>query len=88
MGYSVREIEGTPNPNAVKFLLNREISSNPISFLRPEEGENHPLASQLFSIKGVISVLFLGDFVTINKKPEANWATITQKVEEILQKCE
>ena len=88
MGYVIREIQGTPNPNAVKFLLNREISSSTLSFLRPEEGVAHPLASQLFSIKGVISLLFLGDFVTVNKKPEIPWTAITGKVEEILQKCD
>lgn len=88
MGFKVREIQGTPNPNAVKFLLDREISSTPVSFLRPEEGVAHPLASQLFSIKGVISVLLLGDFVTVNKKPEIDWTTITGKVEQILQKYE
>lgn len=88
MGYSVREIQGTPNPNAVKFLLNREISDRPISFLKPEDGADHPVASKIFAIKGVASILFLGDFVTINKKPEAAWKNITEKVEEILQKCE
>jgi hypothetical protein len=88
MGYLVREIQGTPNPNAVKFLLNREISDRPVSFLKPEDGADHPVASQIFEIKGVASILFLGDFVTINKKPEAAWKIITEKVEEILQKCE
>jgi Scaffold protein Nfu/NifU N terminal len=88
MGYVVREIQGTPNPNAVKFLLNREISDRPISFLRAEDGSTHALASQIFAIKGVVGVLFLGDFVTINKNPVTAWKTITEKVEEILQKCE
>ena len=88
MGYSVREIQGTPNPNAVKFLLDREISNRPVSFLKAEDGVDHPVASQIFEIKGVASILFLGDFVTINKKPEAAWKIITKKVEEILQKCE
>ena len=88
MGFDVKEIQATPNPNAVKFVLDREISDRPVSFLQPEEGKNHPVASLLFSIKGVTSVLMLGDFVTINKRPEIAWKTITEKVEEILQKCD
>jgi hypothetical protein len=88
MGFQVKEIQPTPNPNAAKFVLDREISDRPISFLQAAEGKDHPVASQLFSIKGVCSVLMLGDFVTINKKPEIPWKTITEKVEEILQKCE
>jgi hypothetical protein len=88
MGFVVKEIQPTPNPNAVKFVLDQEIADRPISFLTPEEGQDHPLAKQLFSIKGVTSVLLLGDFITINKQPQIAWKTITEKVEEILQKCE
>jgi hypothetical protein len=88
MGFQVKEIQPTPNPNAAKFVLDREISERPISFLQATEGKDHPVASQLFSINGVTSVLMLGDFVTIKKKPEIPWKTITEKVEEILQKCE
>jgi len=88
MGFQVKEIQATPNPNAAKFVLDREISDRPVSFLQAAEGMEHPVASQLFSIKGITSVLLLGDFVTINKKAEIPWKTITAKVEEILQKCE
>jgi hypothetical protein len=58
-----------------------------VSFLEPAEGADHPIASQLFSIQGVTSVLLLGDFVTVNKSPRAKWEHITPKVKEILQKC-
>ena len=61
MGYTVREIQPTPNPNAAKFVLDREISDRPISFLNPAEGSDHPLASQLFGIKGIKSILILGN---------------------------
>lgn len=84
----VTEIQPTPNPNALKFLLSRAITESPISFLSPEEGRGHPIASQLFAIDGVVSVLMLGDFVTINKRDGANWPPITQKVREILEKTE
>jgi hypothetical protein len=39
----------------------------------------------LFAIQGVASILILGDFVTVNKTPEAKWPAITRKVEEILK---
>jgi hypothetical protein len=87
MGFTVKEIQPTPNPNAAKFVLDREISDTPISFLSPEQGKDHPVAAQLFLIKGVTSVLILGDFVTINKDLHAKWDGITPKVREILQKC-
>jgi hypothetical protein len=86
MGFAVKEIQATPNPNAVKFVLDGEISQSPVSFLNPAEGKDHPLASQLFGIGGVTSILLLGDFVTINKRPDVKWESITQNVEEILKK--
>jgi hypothetical protein len=86
MPFTVKEIQPTPNPNAAKFVLDREISDHPVSFLNPEEGASHPVASQLFTVKGVTSVLILGDFVTINKTPGAKWDYIAPKIEEILQK--
>jgi hypothetical protein len=86
MGYKVTDIQSTPNPNAVKFVLDAEISDRPVSFLNPREGEGHPIASQLFAVGGVTSVLLLGDFVTINKAADVKWETITQKVQEILKK--
>jgi hypothetical protein len=38
----------------------------------------------LFEIPGVTSLLLLGDFVTINKSPEAGWADITARVKQVL----
>jgi len=86
MGYRVKEIQPTPNPNAAKFVLDREISPHPLSFLSPDQGSDHALANQLFSVKGVKSLLFLADFVTVNKENSGKWAQIAQKVREILEK--
>jgi len=85
MGYTVREIQPTPNPNAAKFVLDREISDRPISFLNPAEGSDHPLASQLFGIKGIKSILILGDFVTVNKDSGMKWEQVIDRIKEILQ---
>lgn len=86
MSYVVIEVQPTPNPNAAKFVLDKEISDRPISFLNPGEGKDHPLASELFAIEGVSSLLLLGDFLTVNKVAGADWKPITQKVQEILKK--
>jgi len=85
MGYLIKEIQPTPNPNASKFVLDRAITDRPVSFLHPDQGKDDPIASKFFAIQGVTSVLLLGDFVTINKKPDAKWSSITRKVEEILK---
>jgi hypothetical protein len=84
VGFTVVQIQPTPNPNAMKFVLNGSISSQPISFLKVEEATGHPLASSLFSIPGVSHVMLLGDFVTIGKQPQASWSQINEPVKQIL----
>jgi len=84
MGIRVREIQPTPNPNAVKFVLDREIAPQPISFFNAAQAVAHPLATSLMAIPGVSSVLLLGDFVTINKSPDAKWDRIKSGVEPVL----
>ncbi len=84
MDFRVLDVQVTPNPNALKFILDNPCSENSISFLNPEEGTGHPLAEKLFAIRGVASLLLLGDFITVNKVPSANWSDIRPAVEATL----
>jgi hypothetical protein len=76
MSFRVREIQPTPNPNALKFVLDRTVAPQPMSFFNAAAATDHPLAKRLFQIAGVSSLLLLGDFVTINKSSEARWDDI------------
>ena len=84
MPFVIREAVPTPNPNAIKFVLDQSVSQQPMSFLTPAAAVNHPLAQKLFEIAGVTSVFLLGDFVTINKSPEARWPDIKRNVQHVL----
>jgi hypothetical protein len=84
MAFRVQEVQATPNPNALKFILDQPVSDQPISFFNPDAAHGHALATRLFAIPGVSSLLLLGDFVTINKSPEARWADITGRVRKAL----
>ena len=85
-GLKVVEVQATPNPNAMKFVLDRVIAEKPASFLQADAGLHCPLAAQLFGIDGVRSILFLGDFVTINKHPDVPWPPIKRQVKLLLSK--
>jgi hypothetical protein len=80
MPFKVLEIQPTPNPNAMKFVLDGPISQSTVSFLNPNSAADYPLPKLLFSIPGVTSLLFLGDFLTVNKSPDAKWKPITAAV--------
>lgn len=88
MPLKVTEVHPTPNPNALKYSLSGPICDQPVSFFNAEAGKAHPIASQLFAIKGVASVLLLKDFVTVNKTEPAKWKDITPAVKKVLGQVE
>jgi hypothetical protein len=80
----VIEIQPTPNPNAMKFVLDEKVFAEPMSFYSPSEAQTNPLASKLMAVAGVTHVMLLGDFVTVGKSPQARWAEINTRVKKIL----
>ena len=84
VGFRVIEIQPTPNPNAAKFVLDRPVSQQPMSFFNSSAAKDYPLAQKLFAIPGVSSLLLLGDFITINKSPDADWDDITDQARSVL----
>lgn len=84
MRFVVSEVQPTPNPNAAKFILDRAVSDQPTSFFDAGAAKDNALATKLFDIPGVSSLLFLGDFITVNKSPDADWKEITTRVEAVL----
>jgi hypothetical protein len=84
MSFTVVEFESTPNPNAVKCWLDRPISDGPRSFLSVDMAKDDPIALALFKDAGATTVLFNGDWLTVNKTPSAAWSTVKSKVKRIL----
>ena len=84
MPFTVTRFESTPNPNAVKCWLDRPISEWPRSFLNVEMAREDDLAAALFERAGAVCVLFNGDWVTVNKAPEADWTTVKAAVRRVL----
>ncbi|MYD41963.1 MAG: scaffolding protein [Acidimicrobiia bacterium] len=73
----------TPNPNAMKFTVGSKVGG-PATF-RKGDAVEHPLAVAILATEGVASVFWTADFVTVNKAPGADWATIQPAVESILR---
>jgi len=82
----VIDVSGTPNPNSMKFTLNRILVEKGVqSFSRPEQAEGSPLGNQLFEIPGVRSVFMTGNFVSIGRDPARDWQEIIPRVEQALR---
>ena len=70
----ISDIEETPNPNAVKFIL-REPVSNGVArqYGSADLAENDPLAKSLFDVGHVVSVFYMDRMITVEKDDEADW---------------
>jgi NFU1 iron-sulfur cluster scaffold homolog, mitochondrial len=70
----ISDIEETPNPNAVKFIL-RESVTNGVArqFDSAAKAQDDPLARALFEVGNVVSVFYMDRMVTIEKEDSADW---------------
>ena len=84
MSAAILEIQATPNPNAMKFVLDRALFAETVSFYNPADARANPIASQLMAIPGVTHVMLLGDFVTVGKQSKARWSDINGHVKRIM----
>jgi hypothetical protein len=76
-------IEPTPNPNALKFTVGREVGG-PKTFVAGRDADD-PVAAALLALPGVSSVFMSADFVTLSKMPDADWAAIAEEARAILE---
>lgn len=73
--------EGTPNPNALKFVVDRILIENgSLNFPNKEKSKDSPLASRLFEIEEVKEVFIGKDFITISKNENVSWDNIYEKL--------
>ncbi len=80
----VRRYEPTPNPDALKCLLDASISDRPRSFIGAEQAADDPVAGPMFAGAKLRAVLINTDWMTINKEPDADWKDIKPVVERVL----
>lgn len=69
------QTEATPNPATLKFLPGETVApEGPFEFTSAADSQDKsPLAERLFAVKGVNSVFFGYDFVTITKEDDLDW---------------
>ncbi len=77
--------EATPNPNCVRFGLNRTLASGPgCEYDSQAAAANSPLARDLLLLPGVRSVFVGPDFVTVGAAPGLNWWALKPMVTQTL----
>ena len=70
----ISDIQETPNPNAVKFIL-REPVTNGVArqFGSLAQANDDALAKSLFEVGKVVSVFYMDNMVTVEKEDPADW---------------
>lgn len=85
----IAEIERTPNPNAMRFVLKEPISQGITrSYESPEEARKDTLATQLFDIPHVISVYYVDRYITVTQDGGIDWNTLLRQLAPPIREAE
>ena len=77
--------EETPNANAFKVTVPAPFCNGSRIVSNPEKAKGSPVAEALIAIPGVTSLFFLNDFVTVSKRPDADWEAVLPLVKRALE---
>lgn len=70
----ISDIQETPNPNAVKFILREPVTSGVArQFGSNEQAATDTLAKSLFDVGSVASVFYMDNMITVEKEDAADW---------------
>lgn len=85
----IAEIERTPNPDAMRFVLKEPISQGITrSYDSVDEVEDDKFARELFSIPHVISVYYVDKYVTVTQDGEADWSELLRQLAPPIRQAE
>lgn len=77
----IAEIEGTPNPNAIKFILKEPLTHGIArSFDNAEAAQTDALAAALFAIPHVTNVFYVDHWITVTQDGSASWPELLKQI--------
>ena len=77
----IAEIEDTPNPNAVKFILHEPLTWGiSHSYENAEQARDDVLASALFDIEHVSNVFYVDRWLTVTQDGGADWPELVRLI--------
>ncbi len=70
----ISDIQETPNPNAVKFILREPVTAGVArQFGSNDQAQSDELARSLFDVGSVASVFYMDNMITVEKDNAADW---------------
>lgn len=78
--------EATPNPETIKFVLNKLLLLNDsVDYPNEISAQDSPLAKELFGFPFVKGVFIASNFVTVAKTPDTEWLDIMSTIREFIK---
>ena len=75
-------IQSTPNPNALKFVLNQPVKSEGnVTYKKKEDCKDNPLAKSIFEVApNIREVYFFDNYITVTQDGDTDWDDLEGKI--------
>ena len=84
----IAEIEPTPNPNAMKFVLKEPLTWGITrAYDNAEQAQGDPLAAALFDIEHVVNVFYVDHWITVTQDGQADWNELKRQIAEPIREA-
>lgn len=78
-------IQGTPNPNALKFVVNVPVKNEGnVTYKSAAETEHNPLAREIFKISNIKEVYFFDNYITVTQDGSADWDDLEEQIQKTI----
>ena len=80
-------IQGTPNPNALKFVLDKPVKTRGnVTYRGKDSAEGNPLAQAVFEVSPhVKEVYFFDNYITVTQDGEEDWDELEDRIKKTIQ---
>ena len=72
--------ESTPNPSAMKFVANKKITDQTLSFENTDSAKDAPLVKELFNFPFVKEVFMDENYISISKNDTVQWEEVVMEI--------
>jgi len=78
-------IQSTPNPNALKFVLNVPVKNQgKVTYKNAGQCAHNPMAAALFTVPNITEVYFFDNYVTVTQDGNVDWDQIEDQIKKII----
>src|SRR3954453_13917378 len=84
----IAEIEPTPNPNAMKFILKEPLTWGITrSYDNAAQAADDPLAAALFDVEHVTNVFYVDHWLTVTQDGRAEWPELLRELAQLIREA-